>query len=351
MDVQVVPLEFRALLDRVFQTFDYDASMLGLGGGDADPNGEMNVWLSRGSNHLWRLGQTTPATPVGSGDRSPHAAAARHARRIASASASTTACRRSSPNSCRSSSWPRPTSSSARAATSAISSRRCSITTRCGMSERMFFTPRASRSAAADEHTGAHAARASIRSSHGHRAGVGVPVSGDEHAWSELIDRYSRLIFSIPLRQGLTREEAADMFQAVCLDLVAELPRLRDPQALPAWLIRTTRAQGRPSGGGATNASSPTRAHIAEHAPEPRTTAGLADRAAASRHRRCATASRRLPDRCQRDGPHAVLRDAGASLSRTSRRRSASPPARSDSCACSASTGFGRSLERIGLCR
>jgi len=63
MSVQVVPLEFRALVDRVFQTFDYDASILGLGGGDADPNGEMNVWLSSGSNHLWRLGQKTPATP------------------------------------------------------------------------------------------------------------------------------------------------------------------------------------------------------------------------------------------------------------------------------------------------
>jgi peptide/nickel transport system substrate-binding protein len=62
MDVQVVPLEFRALVDRVFQSFDYDASILGLGGGDADPNGEMNVWLSSGSNHLWRLGQQTPAT-------------------------------------------------------------------------------------------------------------------------------------------------------------------------------------------------------------------------------------------------------------------------------------------------
>jgi peptide/nickel transport system substrate-binding protein len=62
MNVQVVPLEFRALVDRVFQTFDYDASILGLGGGDADPNGEMNVWLSSGSNHLWRLGQKTPGT-------------------------------------------------------------------------------------------------------------------------------------------------------------------------------------------------------------------------------------------------------------------------------------------------
>lgn len=69
---------------------------------------------------------------------------------------------------------------------------------------------------------------------------VSACLAGDQQAWNELVDRYSRLIYSIPLRQGLSREDAADVFQAVCLDLVAELPRLRDPQALPAWLIRTT---------------------------------------------------------------------------------------------------------------
>ena len=74
----------------------------------------------------------------------------------------------------------------------------------------------------------------------GDRELVAACLSGDEQAWSELIDRYKRLIYSIPLKQGLTREEAADIFQAVCLDLVAELPRVRDPQALPAWLIQAT---------------------------------------------------------------------------------------------------------------
>jgi peptide/nickel transport system substrate-binding protein len=62
IDVRVVPLEFRALIDRVFETFDYEASVQGLGGGDADPNAEMSVWLSRGANHMWRLGQKAPAT-------------------------------------------------------------------------------------------------------------------------------------------------------------------------------------------------------------------------------------------------------------------------------------------------
>ena len=65
-------------------------------------------------------------------------------------------------------------------------------------------------------------------------------LDGHEQAWAALIERYKRLIFSVPIKYGLTRDEAADIFQAVCLDLVVELPRLRDPQALPSWLIQNT---------------------------------------------------------------------------------------------------------------
>jgi peptide/nickel transport system substrate-binding protein len=60
---QLVPLDNRALLARVLETHDYDAAVMALGGGDADPNGEMNVWLSSGPTHLWHLGQGSPATP------------------------------------------------------------------------------------------------------------------------------------------------------------------------------------------------------------------------------------------------------------------------------------------------
>ncbi len=62
MQVHVVPLDFRAMLDRVFQSFDYDAAIMGLGGGDPDPNPEMNVWLSNGATHLWHLGENQPAS-------------------------------------------------------------------------------------------------------------------------------------------------------------------------------------------------------------------------------------------------------------------------------------------------
>ena len=60
--VAVAPLEFRALLNRVLQTRDYDACVLGLASGDADPSGDMNVWLSSGQTHLWNPGQEKPAT-------------------------------------------------------------------------------------------------------------------------------------------------------------------------------------------------------------------------------------------------------------------------------------------------
>src|SRR5688572_9771761 len=80
---------------------------------------------------------------------------------------------------------------------------------------------------------------ADVRKSRTDRELVSACVDGDERAWAELIDRYKRLIFSVPLRQGVPRQDAVDLFQAVCLDLVAELPRLRDPQALPRWLIQT----------------------------------------------------------------------------------------------------------------
>jgi peptide/nickel transport system substrate-binding protein len=62
VSADVVPLEFRSVVDRIFQTHDYDAAILGLGGGDVDPNSQMNVWLSTGNDHVWDLGESHPAT-------------------------------------------------------------------------------------------------------------------------------------------------------------------------------------------------------------------------------------------------------------------------------------------------
>lgn len=62
IEVQVAPLEFRSVLDRIFNTHDYDAAILALGGGDVDPNSQMNVWLSSGNDHVWDLGEAHPSS-------------------------------------------------------------------------------------------------------------------------------------------------------------------------------------------------------------------------------------------------------------------------------------------------
>jgi RNA polymerase sigma factor (sigma-70 family) len=65
-------------------------------------------------------------------------------------------------------------------------------------------------------------------------------VAGNEEAWSALIDKYKRLIFSIPIKYGLTSDEATDIFQNVCLELLSALPKLREPKALPKWIMQVT---------------------------------------------------------------------------------------------------------------
>ena len=65
-------------------------------------------------------------------------------------------------------------------------------------------------------------------------------LSGNEQAWSALIDKYRNLIFSIPLKYGATPQDAEDVFQSVSLELFSELPRLRKTAALRSWLITVT---------------------------------------------------------------------------------------------------------------
>jgi RNA polymerase sigma factor (sigma-70 family) len=63
-------------------------------------------------------------------------------------------------------------------------------------------------------------------------------LSGREEAWSQLIDKYKALIYSIPVKYGLPTQEAADVFQSTCMELLMRLHELRDPRALPKWLIQ-----------------------------------------------------------------------------------------------------------------
>ncbi|HKD15996.1 MAG TPA: ABC transporter substrate-binding protein [Candidatus Angelobacter sp.] len=63
MQVHLVPLEFQSLIARVFDSFNFEASILGLVSGDADPNPEINVWTSGGGTHVWAPNEVHPLTP------------------------------------------------------------------------------------------------------------------------------------------------------------------------------------------------------------------------------------------------------------------------------------------------
>ncbi|SRR5579884_2922034 len=62
-------------------------------------------------------------------------------------------------------------------------------------------------------------------------------LAGDEHAWNTLIDKYKRLIYSVPVKYGFSPDDAADIFQNVCVDLFTNLSKLRKIESLRSWLI------------------------------------------------------------------------------------------------------------------
>jgi RNA polymerase sigma factor (sigma-70 family) len=65
-------------------------------------------------------------------------------------------------------------------------------------------------------------------------------LEGDSTAWETLITRYQRLIYSIPMKARLSPDDAADIFQSVCLKLYEKLATLRDHERVSSWLITTT---------------------------------------------------------------------------------------------------------------
>ena len=58
--VNLIPLDFATLVDRIFNNFTYEAAIMALVDGDSDPNSEMSVWLSNGATHVWHLRRAGP---------------------------------------------------------------------------------------------------------------------------------------------------------------------------------------------------------------------------------------------------------------------------------------------------
>jgi RNA polymerase sigma factor (sigma-70 family) len=69
---------------------------------------------------------------------------------------------------------------------------------------------------------------------------IAACLAGEHAAWEVLIARYQRLIYSIPMKSRLSADDAADIFQSVCLKLYEKLSTLRDHEKISSWLITTT---------------------------------------------------------------------------------------------------------------
>ena len=67
--------------------------------------------------------------------------------------------------------------------------------------------------------------------------------TGDRQAWDDLVERYAPLIWSICRRYRLNDADAEDVGQRVWLHLVTHVGTIRDPAALPGWLVTTTRRE------------------------------------------------------------------------------------------------------------
>jgi peptide/nickel transport system substrate-binding protein len=63
ISAHVIPIEGRSASDRLLNTHDYEAILMGLVSGDADPTPDINILESNGQTHLWHMGEKTPATP------------------------------------------------------------------------------------------------------------------------------------------------------------------------------------------------------------------------------------------------------------------------------------------------
>ena len=66
--------------------------------------------------------------------------------------------------------------------------------------------------------------------------------AGDEAAWAELVERFSRYVYAIAV-QGyrLPQPDAEDVFQEVFARAYERLDRLRDDAAVRPWLAQLTR--------------------------------------------------------------------------------------------------------------
>jgi RNA polymerase sigma factor (sigma-70 family) len=67
--------------------------------------------------------------------------------------------------------------------------------------------------------------------------------TGDQAAWNAIVDRYTKLVWSVARAYRLGNADAADVVQTTWLRLVEHLGRIEDPERLVTWLATTARRE------------------------------------------------------------------------------------------------------------
>ena len=65
-------------------------------------------------------------------------------------------------------------------------------------------------------------------------------LAGDSQGWEMLLQRYKRLIYSVPVRFGFDHDDRHEIFQIVCLEILKNMPSMRDAGKLRFWILTIT---------------------------------------------------------------------------------------------------------------
>jgi RNA polymerase sigma factor (sigma-70 family) len=65
-------------------------------------------------------------------------------------------------------------------------------------------------------------------------------LEGDSTGWRQLVAAYTPLVLTVARRAGLGTSDAEDCVQQTWLSLYRRRKSIKNPTALPAWLIRTS---------------------------------------------------------------------------------------------------------------
>lgn len=67
--------------------------------------------------------------------------------------------------------------------------------------------------------------------------------AGEQAAWNAIVDRYTKLLWSVARAHRLGTADAADVVQTTWLRLVEHFGRIEDPERLAGWLATTARRE------------------------------------------------------------------------------------------------------------